>query len=43
MKNLLFYRVYNYKIKFILDIFAFFKNLIYFLLFKKFETLQKYF
>ena len=43
IENLLFHRVYNYKIEFINDIFAFFKNKIYFLLFKKFETLQKYF
>ena len=43
IENLLFYRVYNYKIEFINDVFTFFKNKIYFLLFKKLETLQKYF
>ena len=43
IENLSFYRIYNHKIDFINDIFAFFKDKIYFLLFKKFETLQKCF
>ena len=43
IENLSFYRVYNHKIEFIDDVFAFFKNKIYSLSFKKFETLQKYF
>ena len=43
IENLSFYRVYNHKIKFIINVFTFFNNKIYFLSFKKFETLQKYF
>ena len=43
IENLSFYRVYNHKIEFIVDVFAFFKNKIFFLSFKKLETLQKYF
>ena len=43
IENLSFYRVYNHKIEFIDENFALSKNKIYFLSFKKFETLQKNF
>ena len=43
IENLSFYRVYDYKIELINDVFAFSKNKMYFLSSKKLETLQKYF
>ena len=43
IENLSSHRVYDHKIEFINDVFAFFKNKMYFLLSKKLETLQKYF